>query len=249
MGGWIGAPTSPSSPETDMSRFEISLVLITSGGLAGCGTMNAARPMQPGTHQVGVNFGGPFTTSLGPPIPIPNLVVEGRSGLKPLGPIPVDVNYGMNLTTLAFGVVGIHGGGSVHLLEQNNALPALSVTERVHVYTNKLDGSKPKESRAWWGLNELDLTASWSMGNHLIYTGVTDHIDMADPELLIGPFVGTELRPKGGHFAWQLETRWIGANFSPEVYDVSWLNTGDPGHGLFTFTVGAAWTLGGKDKS
>jgi len=224
-------------------------LVLTLGSLAGCGTMNAARPMPSGEHRVGVHFGGPFTTSLGPPVPIPNLVAEGRSGLQPIGGLPVDVNYGMNLTTLAFGVLGVHGGGSVHLLEPSGRRPALSLTERIHFYNNKLDGSKPKEARAFWGLNELDLTASWAAGNHLIYTGVTDHIDMADPELLIGPFLGTELRPNGGNFAWQLETRWLGANFSPEVYDVSWLNTGDPGHGLFTFTVGASWRLGAGEGS
>jgi len=232
-----------------LHRFQFLLIVLCMATASACGTMNAARPMPAGEHQVGVNFGGPFTTSLGPPIPIPNLVVEARSGLKPLAGLPADVNYGMNMTVMAFGVVGVHGGGSLHLLEQQNAIPAISVTERIHVYNNKLDGAKPKESRAWWALNELDITTSWSMGNHLLYTGLTNHIDMADPELLIGPFIGTELRPKGGSFAWQLESRWVGANFSPEVYDVSWLNTGDPGHGLFTFTVGAAWTLGAGEES
>jgi hypothetical protein len=176
--------------------------------LGGCGTMNAARPLEAGEHRLGFNFGGPFTTSLGPPIPIPNLVVEGRSGLKPLGTLPIDLNYGLNMTTFAFGVTGFHTGASVHVLEQNGAWPALSVTERVHVYNNVLG-----------------------------------------PEWLISPFFGTELRPKGGRFAWQLESRWLGANFSPDVYDVSWLNTGDPGHGLFTFTVGASWKLGAGGPS
>jgi hypothetical protein len=217
--------------------------------LGGCGTMNAARPLEAGEHRLGFNFGGPFTTSLGPPIPIPNLVVEGRSGLKPLGTLPIDLNYGLNMTTFAFGVTGFHTGASVHVLEQNGAWPALSVTERVHVYNNVLGSGKPKETQTWWGLNEFDLTASWLAGHHILYVGMSDALDMGDPEWLISPFFGTELRPKGGRFAWQLESRWLGANFSPDVYDVSWLNTGDPGHGLFTFTVGASWKLGAGGPS
>jgi hypothetical protein len=217
--------------------------------LGGCGTMNAARPLEAGEHRLGFNFGGPFTTSLGPPIPIPNLVVEGRSGLKPLGTLPIDLNYGLNMTTFAFGVTGFHTGASLHVLEQNGAWPALSVTERVHVYNNVLGSGKPKETQTWWGLNEFDLTASWLAGHHILYVGMSDALDMGDPEWLISPFFGTELRPKGGRFAWQLESRWLGANFSPDVYDVSWLNTGDPGHGLFTFTVGASWKLGAGGPS
>ena len=230
-----------------MHRLILALAGVT---LSACGTMNAARPLPEGKHQVGSNFGGPFTTTLGPPVPIPNLMGEGRSGLAPVGGMPIDVNYGINLTPLAFGTLGLHGGGSIHLLEQSGAVPAISVTERLHVYNNYLDWTKPSQSRAIWAANELDLPLSWTMGkHHLIYGGVTAHLDLAAPALLLGPFLGTELRPGGKDFAWQLETRWVGANFSPEVYDVSWLNTGEPGHGLFTFTIGAAWTLGGEEGS
>jgi len=231
-----------------MYRFNFLLLALSLFVWGGCGTMNAARPLDPGEHRVGFNFGGPFTTSLGPPIPVPNLVVEARSGLKPLGSVPVDLNYGLNMTMFAFGVTGLHTGASFHLLEQNGAAPALSVTERVHLYNNMI-GSKPEGTKAFWGLNEFDLTASWLAGHHVLYLGMSDAIDMGDPELLISPFFGAELRPKGKGFAWQLESRWLGANFSPDVYDVSWLNTGDPGHGLFTFTVGASWTIGGGDPS
>ena len=44
-----------------------SALLFTSG----CGTMSAAYPLDEGEHRMGVTFGGPFTTTLGPPIPVP----------------------------------------------------------------------------------------------------------------------------------------------------------------------------------
>ena len=227
-----------------MNAFARSLLLTASIFTGACGTMNAARPLDAGHHQVGVTFGGPFTTQLGPPIPVPNIVVEGRSGLDPLGALPIDINYGLNVTPLLFGVTGLHTGVSVHPLAQHGARPALSFTERVLLYNNLLDSRKPADTRTVWALNELDATASWALGHHLVYAGVSNALDLADPELLVSPFLGTELRPRGGAFAWQFESRWLGANFSPDVYDVSWLNTGDPGHGLFTFTVSAAWNVG-----
>ena len=50
----------------------------------GCGTMNGARPLDKDHHAVGVTFGGPMVFAFGTNIPLPNLVIEGRSGLSPL---------------------------------------------------------------------------------------------------------------------------------------------------------------------
>ena len=63
------------------------LALLIATLLTGCGTMNAARPLPADKKQVGVNFGGPFTTSLGPPVPIPNLVVDCAKGVQFLNEI------------------------------------------------------------------------------------------------------------------------------------------------------------------
>ncbi len=132
--------------------------------------------------------------------------MEARSGLQPLGSLPIALNYGLNMTTFAFGVTGFHTGASLHVLEQNGGVPALSVTERIHGYNNLIGAGKPKETRAVWVVNAVALTASWLAGHHVLDVGMTDTIDFGDPELLIGPFLGAELRPKGNRFAWQLES-------------------------------------------
>jgi hypothetical protein len=228
--------------------FRILSLLLTLSFLSGCGTLNAARPMEPGQHRAGVTFGGPFTTTLGPPIPIPNLIVEGRSGLEPVAGRPLDVNYGLNATGIAFGQLGLHGGASIHLVEGSGKRPSISVTERVHLYNNYLDTTKPLETRKFWGLNELDVTLSWALGRHLVYVGGSDIVDLADPELLLAPFLGMELQPKDRRIAFQLESRLLGANFSPEVWDVTWLTVGEePGYGLISITASASWALG-KEK-
>ena len=214
---------------------------------SGCGTMSAAYPLDEGEHRMGVTFGGPFTTTLGPPIPVPNLIVERRSGLAPLKEMPLDVNYGLNLTAIAFGQVGIHTGASLHLLKGQGWVPSVSVTERLHFYSNHFDTNKPAETRLPWGLNEADLTLSWALGNHFVYGGASNVVDLADPELLLSPFAGVVFHPKGKNLGIQLETRVHGANFSPEVWDVSWLSLGgEPGYGLIAITAGLSWALGGN---
>jgi len=212
---------------------------------SGCGTMSASQPLSSGEHRAGVTFGGPFTTSLGPPIPIPSLVVEGRSGLDPISAFPVDINYGLNATALAFGQLGLHGGASIHLLQPDGWRPGVALTERLYVYNNYLDVTKPMETRMFWGLNQFDVTASWALSDHRIYVGGSDLVDLADPELLVSPFMGVDLRPQGRRVGFQLETRVLGINFSPEIWDISWLTLGGPpGHGLVSITASASWSLG-----
>ncbi len=229
--------------------FRLILYLSSFTLVLGCGTLSAAAPMEPGQHRVGATFGGPFTTNLGPPIPIPNLIVEARSGLEPMAGKPVDINYGVNVTAIAFGLMGVHVGGSVHLLENHNWRPGLSLTERLHLYNNYLDFSKPPETRMLWGLNEFDITASWSVGNHRLYIGGSDILDLSDPEFLIAPFAGVELTPRGDGPTFQLETRILGANFSPEIWDLTWLTVGEePGYGLISITASASWVLGAEGE-
>ena len=92
-------------------------------------------------------------------IPLPNLVVEGQSGLSPMQGRPLDVNYGINTTALAFGTIGLHGGVSHLLMEQNGAIPSLSVTDRLHFYNNWFDNTKESDMRKAFFLNQIDLTA------------------------------------------------------------------------------------------
>ena len=66
-----------------------------------CGTMNTARPLDKGQTAVGLTLGGPMVEFGGSFVPLPNAVVEGRTGMKPLNGKNWDINYGLNLTALA----------------------------------------------------------------------------------------------------------------------------------------------------
>ena len=84
----------------------------------GCMTMSGARPLYPGQHQAGVTVGGPMV-ELGSPLPLPNAVIEGRSGLTYLNKRPLDLNYGLNATAIALGNTN-RSVGATNLNEQSS---------------------------------------------------------------------------------------------------------------------------------
>jgi len=220
---------------------KIILIIVAVFSLA-CGALNNARPLDKGQHRVGATFGGPVLTQLGPPIPVPNLIIEGKSGLSPLRGKPLDVNYGLNSTALAFGTIGVHAGVSQLMLEQKGWIPSVAVTERVHLYNNFLDTTKPKETRKAYLLNQIDLTLGWDVQRHIAYAGLANYIDVADPELNIAPFAGFQYQSKGRFFG-QVEARYLAANRQPDIVDVSFLG-GNRGALSTTFSMG--WTFGGQ---
>ena len=149
-----------------------TFVISALGLSVGCGTLNSARPLEKGEHVAGVTFGGLLITQLGPPVPVPSLVVEGKSGIAPIGGRTTDVNYGINATALAFGTVGLHGGLATQLSESQGWIPSVSVLQRLYVYSNYTDFTNPAESRGFFALNQVDVTMGWDIKRHLGYMGV-----------------------------------------------------------------------------
>lgn len=181
------------------------------GGLLlalGCGTMNTARPLEVGQHAVGVTGGGPLIGLFGTTFPFPSLTLEGRTGLPRVLNRPLDLNYGLHLTPLIFGDLGAHLGASYLVLQQDNFWPALSVSSRLYAFSNAFDGRKPPESRAFWALDQLELTLSYSICDQLLYAGVAEYLDFGHPDLLLAPFVGVEVLPWLEWLRVQLEVRY-----------------------------------------
>ena len=208
----------------------------------GCGALNTARPLDKGEHRVGVTGGGAVLTSLGKPIPLPNLIIEGQSGLSPLQNRPLDVNYGINATAGAFGILGLHAGTSYLLVEQQGLRPTLSVMDRVHFYNNWLDSTKDASVRKGFLLNQIDLTASWTVSKHLGYVGLANYIDIADPELTLAPFAGIQINT-GRNLFLQMEGRYLAANRQPDVVDVTFATLG---YGALSVTGSIGFTFGGE---
>lgn len=199
--------------------------------LAGCGTMNSARPLSPGEHAVGATFGGPMVAFAGTHIPLPSLVLEGRSGLTTLADRPLDINYGLNATGLPFGVVGLHGGASWLAMEQQGGRPALSLSNRLYLYDNHLDRRKDADPRELWGMDQIEATVSWAPGRFLVYAGVSEYLDFTSPRLLLSPFLGAEI-PLGQRSRLQVQLHHFAINQSKYLNTVTWMTWGPGALGL-----------------
>jgi hypothetical protein len=219
-----------------MTRF-VPLAL-----LAGCATLTTARPLEPGAHAVGVVFGG-GVVNLGAPIPLPNLIVEGRHGVAAPGGHEIDVGWGANATSLAFGILSLHGGGAVLLADQAGARPALSLGNRLWFATNLPGlGSRVSPTPEVWAADQVELTASWLAGQHLPYVSVSQYFDFGNPALTLTPAVGAvwDFREPGG-LALQTELRWFGVGVPDDGSEVSWI----PGNtGIIGLDVGLSGRFG-----
>jgi len=211
-----------------------------------CGTMNSARPLDKGQHAVGVTLGGPMVEFGGSYIPLPNAVLEGRSGMAPLGDRNWDINYGLNLTALAFDQVGLHVGGSYQALKQNGNIPAISFTNRLFLYSNHISANTIDDGKGLWLNDELSLTFSWKLGRQMVYTGFSQYFDLSQPSLTLSPFVGAEFFNTGlnNGFALQFELRNYAVGRNPSITSAKW-NT-PFGSGGFGGNLGVVYRFGGS---
>ena len=175
--------------------------------------MSGARPLERGEHAFGVTVGGAMLDFGGSPLPLPNTVVEGAHGLTELDGKPVDLRYGLNATGLPFGVLSGHVGSSWLLVEPNGAVPRLSLTNRLWFATNVPGlAFRTEPVVQGWLTWQPELTASYDVGQQLVYVSASQYLDVMDPGLTFTPALGAQLDPgKAGGFFVQPEVRWFAA--------------------------------------
>lgn len=235
-----------------MKNRALSCLVVVAGLAlsASCTTFNNARPIKAGTDAVSATVGGPLTNVPGlATIPLPNLTVEGRHGLSPLFTRPLDVNYGVHLLPLAFGVTGAHVGATMLVLDEDGAIPALSVGQRYFFFTNLFDGRKTRKDG--FLMSQTDLTASYLVFDQLIYGGASCYLplDAGARSLRFAPVLGVELHaPRDWGLSWlalQAETRWLAPDVDQRFAVVDWVGIpafgGD--RGAVALNVGVAVDL------
>lgn len=192
--------------------------------LTGCGTLSGARPLQPGQHEAGVTLGGPMF-QFGAPVPLPNVVVGGRSGITRIADRPFDLGYGMNLTGLPFGIVALHGDAGWLMLDQKGAVPAFTVRNKLFLSSNFAASGKVEGApRGVWAADEIDLIASWKVDETILYGSIGQVFDFSNPELILVPAVGASIDfGKQGGFKLQPEVRWWGVNRTTNQRNVQWI--------------------------
>jgi hypothetical protein len=209
---------------------------------AGCATMNTARPLSPGQHAVGLTVGGGLVR-LGPPIPLPNVVLEGRHGVAQFGERAMDVGWGLNATAIPFGIAQIHGSAGLLLAPQRGAVPAVSVANRLWLASNVFGlGTHEDPKLQFWGADQVEVTASWLAKDQLPYVALAQYIDFGNPTLTLTPAVGCvfDFRDPGG-FVLQTEARWFGLGVPDQAVTVDWV----PGvTGVIGVSVGVSRTFG-----
>jgi hypothetical protein len=224
-------------------RLTLAWALCTSVIMGGCSTLNTAKPLSPGQHEVAATMGGPLTQVSGNYIPLPNSVIEGRSGLITIAERPLDLNYGLYLTPIAFGQMGVHVGGSYLLWDQKDRLPALSLSDRLYFFHNYFDTAKPDYGRGSVFVHQLEATLSYEIGSFLTYGGLANYADLSDLNLMLTPFLGAELPTGLDGFKLQLEARYYAANRSRLIESVKFYNF-ESGNGGFGMNFGFIWEIG-----
>ena len=204
--------------------------------------MNAARPLEPGQHAVGATFGGAVLDAGFVTTPMPNLNVEGRSGVTSFMDRPVELNYGLNVTGIAFGLGSAHIGGAWLAMEQDGARPALALVDRVHLTSNVFDTTK--DTKDVMAIMQLEALASWDTKPALLYVGAAQYLQFSNPMLTLTPVVGTELH-LGQKWGLQVEFRHYAITQNKEPLDtVVWKTWGPGAYGV---TVGFNRAIGGAE--
>lgn len=226
----------------------VASVLLCTVFITGCMTMPGARPLHPGEHQVGVSLGGPIVKFGDANVPLPGAVLEGRSGLTYLANKPVDLNYGINATAIGFGIAQLHLGASWLMLDQDGARPALSVTNRLFVGTNALTPQdKAPGTKQAWGADQLEVSASYLLGQQLVYLSIAQYTDFGLPDLLLTPALGAmfDFGELNG-FKLMLEARYYAINKKKSLTTVEWSSAPRGGLGV---GVGFSYAFGQRGCS
>ena len=197
----------------------------------GCGSMHNARPLEKGQTATGLSFGGPMVNFADMNIPLPNAIVQVKHGMSDNTDHPWDVQYGVNLTAIAFDQMGLQFGGSYLITPQEGLSPAWSVASTAYVYHNYISNDHAY-GKGMWFANQSETTLSWTWKKHLIYTGISQTTDLKQPSLLLSPFLGIALgdgdrENKASSF--QIELRHYAIGRSPNIGFVDWYDPGGTG--------------------
>lgn len=217
----------------------LGMCVVAVAGAGACTTSHSARPLEPGQNAVAVTLGGPIANipNIGP-IPFPHMTLEGKHGLVR----NLDVNYGVHLLPLLFGVAGAHVGGTWLMLEQEGARPALALGQRVYGFSNRIDNRPEKSGRfAEWLLSQSEVTASWLVYDQLVYTGAALYVPLLTPDPKLAPFVGVELKPGLDWLRLQVEARYLAPYINTQYGVVNWVAPGNQGSVAVNFGFSVVW--------
>ena len=210
---------------------------------AGCAGRHLARTVGQGHGEVRAGVGGPLLSNLGPPIPLPNLAVQGRYGLTDW----LDVDGGVSVLGLAYGLFVIDAGLVAQLYRQPRGF-ALSASARGNFFFDLDDGFTPR------GYPEVGLHAEQVATDWLVVFGGLDAWFVfspppGKPPVLAAPYLGAEVRfggsAEGGHpHGLSVQAAWI----SPWQNSTSVIDWEPADLGALSIVLGFTSRFGGLDR-
>lgn len=212
-----------------------ALLLLPALLATGCGLTTQVRPVPRGAVQVEGAVGGPLVR-IGPVIPVPLSAAGVRYGVAERA----DVAAHVHLTSLSFGVAGLDVGGTWLALEQDGAVPALSLGGRVYGFTS-VHASRDVSPRAYV---EVSPTASYLLGGRFLsYASATGLVQLAGGRPLLSLAVGEEVRLE--RWGVQLELRWYQPDYATRFNAADWQGVG--GMGALGGVLGVHYRFGGDE--
>lgn len=197
----------------------------------GCSHATRVRPTPRNAYEVEAAIGGPLV-KVGPIIPAPLTSVGVRYGVHNRG----DIAAHLHLTTAVFGVSGGDLDTTWRLLDEQGAIPQISLNGRLYAF------NKEGVSREYL---ELTPSASWLLGERwLTYVSGTALAQFHGGPLLFSAAVGEEV--KLGRFSLQGELRWYQPDLPTRFVVVDWMPVfGQGGWGVI---LAGSYRFGGGAK-
>lgn len=192
---------------------------------SGCGLTTQVRPTPKDTIAVQASVGGPIA-DIGAPIPLPLLAVGAAWGFHERA----DLSVHTHLTTLAVSrVFGFDLGLSVLLLENNEAVPAVTFGLRGYAFTDFRSVTQ--------GIYESSLAVSWDIGRFRPFIACAAQLDGQALKFDLAPAVGTEIR--FGALTLVADVKWYAPNRDTSISSVKWF--APFGHGAIGLVIGARY--------
>lgn len=207
-----------------------------------CSSVRQIRPLDPGQSAVNVTLGGPIIKALGMYMPAPIMSVGYNYGIKR----GFDLETGLGLTQLAFGILHLDCGANWRPLKPKGWVPGFIATPKFQIMTD----FTPQSFRlypdavltAWWKPNKI-LYPYAGIENWIEYHSTRPDGNRQTHHWLAAPFIG--LTVCRGPWQYQVETRY----YVPNVNNITagatrHIGFGDYGDlGVF---IGAGYLFGGK---
>lgn len=176
----------------------LSVLIIASG----CGTSQPIRPVEKGTTDLIVSFGGPIIPLDGLAIPVPYLNAGAVYGVRE----NLSVFGNVHLTAALFKDVGIDGGVVTSLREEEGMMPSVTVNGRLYFFWDIVRGN----SKRLFPL--VTVTGHYQTGEHsCFYFGADNLFQLHQFEYFFSPLIGYQF-PLTSAVNAQGEVKWLAAN-------------------------------------